>query len=206
MQKPFLSDKDIMNLKNHKYVGGEYTYIDNKMNHFWFWIVNLLPSSLSPNMITFAGNFTFNTAITLFLIFDSNVTSSYPSYLYFLAAFVFFFYQTMDAVDGKQARRTNKASPLGQLVDHGSDCLTATFINFNAIAIFGSGNNNVAGWFLFTGLILVFYVSNWAEHFTGILITAKGNIGVTEVQFLFMILNILSGLFGVEMWHYKLLG
>ena len=31
--------------------------------------------------------------------------------------------QTFDAVDGKQARRTNSSSPLGELFDHGnSDC------------------------------------------------------------------------------------
>jgi phosphatidylglycerophosphate synthase len=28
-------------------------------------------------------------------------------------------YQTLDAVDGKQARRTGTSSPLGQLFDHG---------------------------------------------------------------------------------------
>lgn len=29
--------------------------------------------------------------------------------------------QTLDAIDGKQARRTNTSSPLGQLFDHGCD-------------------------------------------------------------------------------------
>jgi phosphatidylglycerophosphate synthase len=29
------------------------------------------------------------------------------------------FLQTFDAVDGKQARRTNSSSPLGELFDHG---------------------------------------------------------------------------------------
>lgn len=28
--------------------------------------------------------------------------------------------QTFDAVDGKQARRTNSSSPLGELFDHGT--------------------------------------------------------------------------------------
>ena len=30
------------------------------------------------------------------------------------------FYKTFDAVDGKQARRTNSSSPLGELFDHGN--------------------------------------------------------------------------------------
>jgi len=38
----------------------------------------------------------------------------------------------MDAVDGKQARRTGTSSPLGQLFDHGCDAW-ATFLNQYAI-------------------------------------------------------------------------
>lgn len=34
-----------------------------------------------------------------------------------------FFYQTMDAIDGKQARATGTSSPLGEVVDHGFDTL-----------------------------------------------------------------------------------
>ena len=35
-----------------------------------------------------------------------------------------FVYQTLDAIDGKQARRTNSSSPLGELFDHGCDSLS----------------------------------------------------------------------------------
>lgn len=35
-----------------------------------------------------------------------------------------FIYQSLDAIDGKQARRTNSSSPLGELFDHGCDSLS----------------------------------------------------------------------------------
>ena len=35
-----------------------------------------------------------------------------------------FIYQSLDAIDGKQARRTNSNSPLGELFDHGCDALS----------------------------------------------------------------------------------
>ncbi len=35
-----------------------------------------------------------------------------------------FVYQTLDAIDGKQARRTKTQSPLGELFDHGCDSLS----------------------------------------------------------------------------------
>ena len=33
----------------------------------------------------------------------------------------------MDAIDGKQARRTGTGSPLGELFDHGLDCIANAF-------------------------------------------------------------------------------
>lgn len=47
-----------------------------------------------------------------------------PSWAYLQAALGLFLYQTLDATDGKQARRTNSASPLGELFDHGCDSMT----------------------------------------------------------------------------------
>lgn len=36
--------------------------------------------------------------------------------------------QTFDAIDGKHARKTNRSSPLGQLMDHGCDAFSNSFI------------------------------------------------------------------------------
>ena len=55
-------------------------------------------------------------------------STAVPSWLYFLSGFMVWFYQTMDAVDGKQARRTNSSSPLGQLFDHGCDGLQTLIV------------------------------------------------------------------------------
>lgn len=35
-----------------------------------------------------------------------------------------FVYQSLDAIDGKQARRTNSSTPLGELFDHGCDAVS----------------------------------------------------------------------------------
>lgn len=37
---------------------------------------------------------------------------------------MFFAYQTLDGIDGKQARRTGMSSVLGELMDHGLDAIT----------------------------------------------------------------------------------
>jgi len=41
-----------------------------------------------------------------------------------LCAVGLFIYQTLDAIDGKQARRIQCSSPLGELFDHGCDALS----------------------------------------------------------------------------------
>ena len=38
------------------------------------------------------------------------------------------FFQTLDAIDGKQARRTKTSSPLGELFDHGCDSISTIFV------------------------------------------------------------------------------
>jgi len=55
---------------------------------------------------------------------DTTLTVKAPLYMVFIAAFCSFFYQTMDAIDGKQARRTGTSSPLGQLFDHGKEYIS----------------------------------------------------------------------------------
>lgn len=42
-----------------------------------------------------------------------------PSAAYLACGYCLWVYQTLDAVDGKQARRTGSSTPLGQLFDHG---------------------------------------------------------------------------------------
>lgn len=49
--------------------------------------------------------------------------------MYFFTALGLFIYQSLDAIDGKQARRTNSQSPLGELFDHGCDSVSAGMNN-----------------------------------------------------------------------------
>lgn len=41
-----------------------------------------------------------------------------------MSAVGLFIYQSLDAIDGKQARRTNSSSALGELFDHGCDAVS----------------------------------------------------------------------------------
>ncbi len=47
-----------------------------------------------------------------------------PKWACFLAAFGVFSYHTLDVLDGKQAVRIGRTSPLGELLDHGCDAMS----------------------------------------------------------------------------------
>ena len=89
------------------------------MNHFWVFIVKFLPRWMAPNLVTLLGLVSLAGAYMVMLYHDTTLTQNLPEYVYLLFALGLFAFQTLDAIDGKQARRTGSSSPLGQLFDHG---------------------------------------------------------------------------------------
>ena len=74
---------------------------------------------MAPNLITLIGLVINIIGAVMYLPYDTTWTMKFPPWMYFVSATCAFMYQTFDAVDGKQARRTGTSSPLGQLFDHG---------------------------------------------------------------------------------------
>lgn len=85
----------------------------------------MLILAASPNMITLIGLLFIVSAfiLNLYYLVNAGVTEDLPPLLYWYTAGCMFAYQSLDAIDGKQARRTGSVSPLGQLFDHGCDVL-----------------------------------------------------------------------------------
>ena len=81
---------------------------------------------MAPNMVTLLGLFGPLIALLILIVNDPTMSVLQPTWCLVLSSVSLFFYQTMDAVDGKQARRTGASGPLGQLFDHGCDAITTT--------------------------------------------------------------------------------
>jgi ethanolaminephosphotransferase len=108
-----------------------------------------------------------------------------------------FSYIHFDALDGKQARRTGSSSPLGQLVDHGCDCINLIFMIFMFWSVFGLDIDNVLP--LYAALCFAVFISiTWEETYTGILSLGVVN-GPVEGTTLLSIASILSAIFGTHM-------
>jgi hypothetical protein len=119
----YLSPTGLKTIKNHRYVPGCYTPLDNLLNPWWFWATERLPMSMAPNLVTLVGTLHLVVAYGLNWHFAAQGDGTPPPAVMAVNAWCLFMYQTLDAMDGKQARRTGNSTPLGQLFDHGCDAL-----------------------------------------------------------------------------------
>lgn len=118
-----------------------------------------------------------------------------------LFAFGLFIYQTLDACDGKQARRTGSNSPLGELFDHGCDSLSTIFVCISACI--ASQLGYYPGWMFYQAITAstLFYTAHWQTYVTATLRFNK--FDVTEVQFTVMLIHIISAIWGPSFWSYR---
>ncbi|KAH0616993.1 hypothetical protein JD844_028534 [Phrynosoma platyrhinos] len=124
-----------------------------------------------------------------------------PSWVFLSCALGLFLYQSLDAIDGKQARRTNSSSPLGELFDHGCDSISTVFVGIGACIAVRLGTN--PDWLFFCSFIgmFLFYCAHWQTYVSGML--KFGKVDVTEVQIAIMLLFLLSAFGGTTMWDAK---
>lgn len=119
----------------------------------------------SPNLITLTGfGFVIANFLTM-LWYTPTMDQDIPSWVYATWSIGLFLYQTFDAVDGTQARRTGQSGPLGELFDHGVDALNTTLevLLFSAAMNFGQSWQTIL--ILFASS-LTFYVQTWDEYHT----------------------------------------
>ncbi|CAM9693784.1 unnamed protein product [Chrysoparadoxa australica] len=198
-----LSLQELEGIKAYSYKAGGYTVMDNLLSPYWNYMVTWLPRWMAPNLVTFSGLCMVGVSTAILLYHSPHFDVAVPSWCYFLYAVTIFCYQTLDAIDGKQARRTNSSTPLGQLFDHGCDALVKVFF------ILATGpcmklTSSVRVMVLFCNTEVAFYLAQWEEYHTGMLLWSNGYFGVTESQFSQMWLYIMSGLFTEEVWQIKL--
>ena len=199
----FLSIHQLKKLNDYKYKSVGSTILDYVLQPYWNWLVTQMPMWLAPNLITFVG-LILNIATGIILLFnDPDLHSDCPRWPYALFALGLFIYQSLDAIDGKQARRTNSASPLGELFDHGCDSISCIFLVLAAISAFQLGDHRwLTFWHLFM-VSLLFYSYQWRTYVNGTL--TFNLLDVTESQFAVILGCTLraimgSGMFRIEVY------
>jgi len=165
----YLSDQMCANMLKYKYAGEDksylYRFVLTPMNAR---IIEFVPMWAAPNLMSLVGLAVMVSAYALTFLYSPGFDQPLPPWLYVYTAISLFAYQTIDNLDGRQARRTGSSSPLGLLFDHGVDALNCTFASLLLAAVYQIGLLGPVKIFLFWNIGFVpFVFATWEEYWTG---------------------------------------
>ncbi|XP_037914033.1 cholinephosphotransferase 1 isoform X6 [Hermetia illucens] len=201
-KKKLLSPAQLKRLTEHKYSCTSISLLDPFLQPWWCWLVSKTPLWLAPNLITIVG-LAVNIITTLILISYSPDGKVFPPrWASGLCGLGLLIYQSLDAIDGKQARRTNSSSPLGELFDHGCDSVSTIFVALSACISCQLGV--YPNWMFFQCFcaIILFYCAHWQTYVSGTL--RFGKVDVTEAQITIVGIHMISMFFGPDIWLAKI--
>ncbi|XP_062711257.1 cholinephosphotransferase 1 isoform X6 [Aedes albopictus] len=203
-KQKLLQPTQLKKLGDHKYSCSNVSLLDPFLQPWWCWLVSKVPLWLAPNLITIVG-LIINIVTTLILIyFSPNGREEPPRWASALCALGLFIYQSLDAIDGKQARRTNSSTPLGELFDHGCDSISTVFVALSACISVQLGYYPRWMFFQCFCAMTLFYCAHWQTYVSGTL--RFGKIDVTEAQCTIMGIHLISAIFGPSIWMTKIFG
>ncbi|KAG5489018.1 hypothetical protein JIQ42_00638 [Leishmania sp. Namibia] len=192
------------NLKKYKYSSTDFSIVSRYvLQRYWSFVVNLVPMTVAPNCITFTGFLIGISSTVLLLYYFFFEEGVYPSWTLYYGATALFTYQTLDAIDGKQARRTGTGSPLGELFDHGCDAFLTPFALLNVSLV--TGMLPVERFWLLILSSISLFSTIWEQFSTGTFELGYIN-GPTEGIILNCVLYIASAVYGNSIWDMPVVG
>jgi len=205
----YLDSTAIKFLPEHKYKGDDQSLIYHHILSPFasFLVEKCTPTTLAPNAITVIGLCWMVSAYAICWIYSPTFVAvsgedHAPRWIFAFNAFAMLIYQTLDNMDGKQARKTGSSSPLGLIVDHGCDAVNLLFGCTNWIVAMGL-SSTVHSWqicVIIISQLILFYVATWEEYYTGKLVLPVCN-GPSEGIILGAALSLSTFYVGRQFWH-----
>ncbi|KAJ8306027.1 hypothetical protein KUTeg_016572 [Tegillarca granosa] len=209
----YLTPQILAGFDKYKYSSVDTSPVSKYITHpFWNWVVELYPKWLAPNLLTLIGFMQLIMNVCLMTYYDPHFYAAsrdhpeyppVPNWVWLVCAINNFLSHTLDGTDGKQARRTNSSSPLGELFDHGLDSWASMFMPVAIYSIFGRGEFGVGVYrtfFVLLGLNFCFILSHWEKYNTCVLFLPWGyDIGLLSMTVVYFITSI----GGTDMWKFK---
>jgi ethanolaminephosphotransferase len=196
-------------VRSYKYTSPDDTLLESLiLNRFWAFAVRaFVPEWIAPNLLTFVGFLHALAAYALLLAHSPALDGSAPPWVYVACAACLFVYQTMDGMDGKQARRVGAGGPLGEVVDHGADAIASCVYGVFLVDVFGIGWEfayvpSLGRWpavCLITYSRAAFALDSVASAFTGRLPVAR--LDAQELQAVIQLTCLWNAAHGVGFWH-----
>jgi phosphatidylglycerophosphate synthase len=187
---PIFTAQQIEAARSYKYSGSDNSILAKLfLRRFWNFLIEYVPIRIAPNVITLVGFIFELFSFILSFILSHGLATPLPFWACLMNGISLFIYQTLDNLDGRQARRTGSSSALGQFFDHGCDALTGVFELVKSAATAGLGASRKTFWFVFlTGI--GFFLTSFEEYVTGTLYLGVIN-GPDEGLFALAIIHIM---------------
>ncbi|KAI1349920.1 CDP-alcohol phosphatidyltransferase [Xylaria sp. FL0043] len=202
----YVRQEYLPNLKLYKYSGVDHSLTSKYILKPFYTnvVIKCFPMWMAPNLITLSG-FMFVVANFLTLLwYNPTLDQDCPPWVYYSWAAGLFIYQTFDAVDGSQARRTRQSGPLGELFDHGVDALNTSLETL----IFAASQNMGQSWFTVISVFAslgTFYVQTWEEYHTKTLTLGIVNGPVEGILALVIVYALTGYMGGASFWNQSML-
>lgn len=203
----FLSRQALENLIDFKYSCKNdsilYNYVTSPALDNY--LMKYIPLWVAPNTLTLMS-FIFNFFTFILISFEAgnDFNKALSKITCFMQAFSHFIYIVLDNSDGKQARRTNSASPLGLLFDHGFDALTTCLVAFNMSHMSMTGNTGLRSGIIFIALFSGFWANVYEEWVCGHMHLGLIN-GADEGNLIITFGSLLTSVFGSNIWKITLI-
>ena len=200
-----LSKNALEGLKEYAYVSSSHTLLDRLL--IWDPIATRLPESLAPNALTIVSSFLLGVpTIILCYISGVNLLVRPDSSWLALATAGFYCYILLDVLDGKQARKLNVASPLGQLLDHGLDgSINSISVSIIVIIMLGI-TDPLRAIIILTSIQTLLFFATITEKHIGELKTQTLGIGVEEMLHLIIVFLLITLVKGYGVWDIIAIG
>ncbi|KAF2274472.1 Choline/ethanolaminephosphotransferase [Westerdykella ornata] len=203
----YIRQDKLPKLREYKYSGVDHSLVSRYVLKPFYSnvVIHCFPMWMAPNLITLTGfSFVVVNFLTL-LWYNPTLDQDCPPWVYLSWAVGLFLYQTFDAIDGSQARRTHQSGPLGELFDHaGVDAINTTL----EVLIFSACMNLGQGWKTVLTLFassMTFYVQTWEEYHTHTLTLGLISGPVEGILTLCIVYAVTAFLGGGSFWQHSLL-
>eukprot|EP00760_Papus_ankaliazontas_P031280 PhM_4_TR5223/c3_g1_i1/m.54825/K00993/EPT1; ethanolaminephosphotransferase len=201
--KQYLDGPDIKaDLLAYKYAGRDdslyYKYFSRPLVYA---LLPYVPMSIAPNVITLAGFILVCISHVIMLYYMPDLDDPHgitPFWVFAYNAFSLIAYQTLDNMDGAQARRTGTSSPLGLIFDHGCDALNAVVGPMTLAASLQTGPTWKT-WVIILNSVSGFFLNTWEEYYRGELVLPLIN-APNEGLVAAAIMHLMTGVWGVGLW------
>ncbi|ORX62538.1 hypothetical protein DM01DRAFT_1360695 [Hesseltinella vesiculosa] len=194
----YIPEQSLDNLYKYRYGGVDKSIISRYiLAPYWNNLVKIFPLWVAPNLITLLG-LLFIVANVFTLFYYAPDLGPCPNWVYYTFGAGLFIYQSLDAIDGKQARRTGAQGPLGELFDHGCDAINTSL----GVMTWASATYLGQSWWTVASLVASlgnFYLSTWEEYHTGVLYLGYFS-GPVEGVLMLVGVQLITGYFGPALW------